>query len=263
MNVVILAGGLGTRLSEETVVRPKPMVEIGGIPILVHIMRRYARYGHNEFTIALGYKGEVIKQYFLDYRLMRSDVCVQLRSGVVDYAEANRVDDWTVHLVDTGIRSMTGGRIHVLEPRLRAKGAFMATYGDGVADVDVDALVAFHRSHGKLATITAVRPPARFGTMTFDGDRVVTFAEKPQTGEGWINGGFFVFEPGVFDYIADESTVLEREPLEQLAADGQLMAYRHYGFWHPMDTIRDRDYLNERWAAGDAPWHAGEARHVR
>lgn len=253
MNVVILAGGLGTRLSEETVVKPKPMVEIGGIPILLHIMRGYARYGHTEFTIALGYKGEVVKQFFLNYRLMGSDLSVQLKTGRVDYDET-RLDDWTVHLVDTGSKSMTGGRIHRLESRLRPAGTFMATYGDGVADIDITALLKFHRQHGKLATITAVRPPARFGTMLFEGDRVVNFEEKPQTGEGWINGGFFVFEPGVFDYLHDDSTVLEREPLERLASDGQLMAFRHFGFWHPMDTIRDRDYLNEQWAAGDAPW---------
>lgn len=258
MNVVILAGGLGTRLSEETVVKPKPMVEIGGIPILVHIMRLYARHGHTDFTIALGYKGEVIKQYFLDYRMMRSDVTVDMRTGRVDYSEA-ALDGWVVNLVDTGQATMTGGRIHRLEDRLRSGGSFMATYGDGVADIDIAALVAFHREHGRLATITAVRPPARFGTMLFDGNRVTDFAEKPQTGEGWINGGFFVFEPGIFDYLNDEATVLEREPLERLARDGQLMAYRHYGFWHPMDTVRDRDYLNERWAAGDAPWLTGKA----
>ncbi len=256
MNVVILAGGLGTRLSEETVVKPKPMVEIGGIPILLHIMRLYARHGHTDFTIALGYKGEVIKQYFRDYRMMQSpNVTVRLGSGnvEVDY-EGTALDDWTVNLVDTGGATMTGGRIHRLESRLRGGGAFMATYGDGVADVDVTSLLQFHRRHGRLATMTAVRPPARFGTMLFDGDRVVNFEEKPQTGEGWINGGFFVFEPAVFDYIHGDSTILEREPLERLAQDGQLMAFRHFGFWQPMDTIRDRDYLNERWAAGDAPW---------
>jgi glucose-1-phosphate cytidylyltransferase len=258
LNVVILAGGLGTRLSEETVVKPKPMIEIGGIPILLHIMRLYARHGHTDFTVALGYRGEVIKQYFLDYRMMRSDVTMQLRNGIVEYADAS-LDDWSVNLVDTGLATMTGGRIHRLESRLRSRGTFMATYGDGVADIDISALVRFHRQHERLATITAVRPPARFGTMLFDGDRVVNFEEKPQTGEGWINGGFFVFEPGVFDYLRDETTILEREPLECLAKDGQLMAYRHFGFWHPMDTVRDRDYLNERWAAGDAPW-AGNVR---
>lgn len=259
MNVVILAGGLGTRLSEETVIKPKPMVEIGGIPILLHIMRLYARHGHTDFTIALGYKGEVIKQYFLDYRMMRSDVTIQLRNGRVDYADAT-LDNWTVNLVDTGQAAMTGGRIHRLESRLRPSGAFMATYGDGIADIDISALCRFHQQHGRLATITAVRPPARFGTMIFEGDRVINFQEKPQTGEGWINGGFFVFEAGVFDYLLDEATILEREPLERLAKDGQLMAYRHFGFWHPMDTVRDRDYLNERWAAGDAPWQDWNAR---
>jgi glucose-1-phosphate cytidylyltransferase len=229
------------------------MVEIGGVPILLHIMRLYAHYGHTDFFVALGYKGEVIKQYFLDYRLMRSDVIVRLRDGQTEYATATP-DDWTVNLIDTGQATMTGGRIHRLEPRLRGAGAFMATYGDGVADIDISALLRFHKSHGRLATITAVRPPARFGTMLFDGDRVTQFEEKPQTGEGWINGGFFVFEPQVFNYIPDASIVLEREPLERLALDGQLMAYRHFGFWQPMDTIRDRDYLNEQWAAGSAPW---------
>lgn len=253
MNVVILAGGLGTRLSEETIVKPKPMVEIGGMPILLHIMKWYARFGHNDFTIALGYKGEVIKQYFLDYRMMRSDMTVHLRGGRADYSDA-LIDEWSVRLVDTGQATMTGGRLHRLERHLRSEGTFMATYGDGVSDADISRLREFHKSHGRLATITAVRPPARFGTMQFDGDRVINFKEKPQTGEGWINGGFFVFEPGIFDYLDGDATILEREPLERLAADGQLMAFRHHGFWQPMDTVRDRDYLNERWASGDAPW---------
>ena len=253
MKTVILAGGLGSRLSEETQIKPKPMVEIGGVPILLHIMKIYHHYKCNDFVVALGYKGEVIKDYFINYHPLNSDVTVQLKSGQVRYENAD-VDDWTVRMVDTGKESMTGGRLHRLESILRSHGTFMLTYGDGVANVDIDALIAFHKRHGKLATVTAVRPPARFGTMAFDGDSVLHFKEKPQMGEGWINGGFFVFEPGIFDYLHGDSTILEREPLENLARDGQLMSYRHDGFWHPMDTIRDRDYLNEQWQVGTAQW---------
>lgn len=256
MNTVILAGGLGSRLAEETTVRPKPMVEIGGVPILVHIMRTYSRHGFNEFVIALGYKGEVIKEYFLHYHLLTTDVAVTLRSGQVQY-ETNDVEDWTVRMVDTGERTMTGGRLHRLERQLRPQGTFMLTYGDGVADLDIRALLGYHRAHGRLATVTAVRPPARFGAMHLDGDQVVAFEEKPQAGEGWINGGYFVFEPGVFDYLHGDATVLERQPLEGLARDGQLMAFRHEGFWHMMDTVRDRDFLDDLARRGCAPWEHG------
>lgn len=253
MKTVILAGGMGSRLSEETQVKPKPMVEIGGVPILLHIMKIYARYGYRDFIIALGYRGESIKNYFINYPILSSDVTVHLKEGRVEVTNS-MVEDWIVRLMDTGEKSMTGGRLHRLEQLLRPAGTFMLTYGDGVADIDISALVAFHRRHGKLATVTAVRPPARFGTMAFDGEQVVNFQEKPQTGEGWINGGFFVFEPAVFDYLHGDETVLEKEPLERLAADGQLMSYKHEGFWHPMDTIRDRDFLNEQWRSGRAPW---------
>jgi len=253
MKTVILAGGMGSRLSEETQVKPKPMVEIGGIPILLHIMKIYACYGYRDFVIALGYRGDSIKNYFLNYHILSSDVTVHLKEGRVEFTNS-QVEDWIVRLMDTGEKSMTGGRLHRLEQMLRPAGTFMLTYGDGVADIDIRALVAFHRRHGKLATVTAVRPPARFGTMAFDGEQVVNFQEKPQTGEGWINGGFFVFEPDVFDYLHGDETVLEKEPLERLAANGQLMSYKHEGFWHPMDTIRDRDFLNEQWRSGRAPW---------
>jgi glucose-1-phosphate cytidylyltransferase len=253
VKAVILAGGLGTRLAEETTVRPKPMVEIGGLPILVHVMRIYARHGISDFVIALGYKGEIVKDYFLNYHLRTSDLDVHLPTGRVDYA-SRVVDDWTVRMVDTGDATLTGGRLHRLEQQLRPHGTFALTYGDGVANVDIQALVRFHQSHGKLATVTAVRPPARFGAIVMDGDQVIDFHEKPQSGEGWINGGFFVFEPGVFDYLHGDSTILEGTPLERLAAEGQLMAYRHEGFWHAMDTVRDRDALNELWRAGKAPW---------
>ncbi len=253
MKTVILAGGLGSRLSEETQIKPKPMVEIGGVPILLHIMKIYHHYRFNDFVVALGYKGEIIKDFFINYHPFNSDVTVHLKSGQVKY-ENTDVDDWTVRMVDTGKDSMTGGRLHRLESILRPHGTFLLTYGDGVANVDVDALVKFHKRHGKLATVTAVRPPARFGTMAFDGDMVLNFKEKPQMGEGWINGGFFVFEPGIFDYLHGDDTILEREPLENMARDGQLMSFRHDGFWHPMDTIRDRDYLDEQWKSGKAPW---------
>jgi glucose-1-phosphate cytidylyltransferase len=250
----LLAGGLGSRLSEETSLRPKPMVEIGGLPMLVHIMRIYAHAGFHEFIVALGYRGDMIREYFAHYHLRHGDVTIHLPTGTIQYGEAV-VDDWTVRLVDTGEKSMTGGRLHRLEPILRNDGTFMLTYGDGVADIDVEKLLTFHKSHGRLATVTAVRPAARFGAMRFDGDRVIDFHEKPQTEGGWINGGFFVFEPGVFDYLQGDATILEREPLERLAADGQLMAFRHEGFWHAMDTVRDRDVLSGLWNAGEAPWH--------
>jgi glucose-1-phosphate cytidylyltransferase len=252
VKTVILAGGLGTRLSEETMVRPKPMVEVGGRPLLWHVMSIYSAHGYDEFVVACGYKGEVIKQYFGDFLHHHSDWTVDLRSGERTIVNQN-TPDWRVHLVDTGIDTMTGGRIFRLRDLLRG-GPFMLTYGDGVGNVDVTALVAFHRSHGKLATVTAVHPPARFGAIDLDGSRVIRFAEKPQTDVGWINGGFFVFEGAVLDRIAGSDTSLEREVLEKLAADGELMAYRHDGFFQPMDTLREKRLLEELWQGGQPPW---------
>lgn len=253
MNTVILCGGLGTRLSEETVSVPKPMVSVGGKPILWHIMNIYASHGFNSFTTALGYKGDVIKSYMLNYHSLSSDISVDLSNGDVTYKNT-RTPNWKIDLIDTGEASQTGGRLKRLEKHLRSRGTFMLTYGDGVSDVNIKKLVEFHKSHGKLATVTAVRPTARFGGLHFSGDRVEHFKEKPQSGEGWINGGFFVMEPGVFDYLDSDSTVLEREPLERLAEMGQLMSYKHDGFWQCMDTIRDRQLLEELWASGKAPW---------
>jgi len=254
MRVVILCGGLGTRLSEETQIRPKPMVEVGGRPILWHIMKIYERHGFTDFMLALGYKGEFIKDYFLHYHARQSDLSVQLKSGRVDYTNPT-AEDWRVTMVDTGAQTMTGGRVRRLKPRLESEGTFMLTYGDGVSDVDLQALLHFHRSHGRLATVTAVRPRARFGELRIEDRRVSSFEEKPQTGEGWINGGFFVFEPQVLDFIDGDQTVLEREPLERLAHDGQLMAYQHPGFWHAMDTVRDKQALEEMIASGEVPWN--------
>ena len=253
MKIVILCGGLGTRIAEETQLRPKPMVEIGGRPILWHVMKVYERHGFSDFALALGYKGEVIKDYFLNYHARQSDLTVQLQTGAVEYSNPT-AENWRVSLINTGAKTMTGGRLRRLKNQLQASGTFMLTYGDGVADIDLAALLDFHRSHGRLATVTAVRPSARFGGMHITGGRVLDFKEKPQSGEGWINGGFFVFEPGVFDYIGDDRTVLEREPLERLVRDGQLMAYQHGGFWQCMDTVRDRDVLQELWDSGKAPW---------
>jgi len=253
MKTVILCGGYGTRLAEETQLKPKPMVDIGGRPILWHIMKIYERHGWRDFALALGYKGDVIKDYFLNYHARQSDLQVQLRSGRVEYANPT-AEDWSVSLIDTGTNTMTGGRLLRLKPLLQAHGTFMLTYGDGVSDVDITALLKFHRAHGRLATVTAVRPPVRFGELVIEGSRVASFQEKPQTGEGWINGGFFVFEPGVFDYIRDDATMLEREPLERLSREGQLMAYNHDGYWQCMDTLRDKQHLEELWASGKAPW---------
>lgn len=252
MKVAILAGGVGTRLAEETVVKPKPMVEIGGRPILWHIMMHYWHYGYKEFVIALGYKGECIKQYMLDYCSLQSDLTVRIRSGEV-VRHGNDHPDWTVHLVDTGINTLTGGRIKRLAPFLGNE-TFMLTWGDGVADIDLEKLLAFHRSHGKLVTVTAVHPPARFGHMVFDGDQVMEFSEKPQTREGWINGAFFVCEPGVMEYIQGDDTQWEHEPMERLARERQLVAYRHTSFWQCMDTLRDKKLLQDLWDAGAPPW---------
>lgn len=252
MKVAILAGGIGSRLAEETEVRPKPMVEIGGRPILWHIMKHYAHHDCSEFVIALGYKGEEIKRYFLDYYHLSGSMTVTLASGTVE-SRASECEDWTVHLVDTGLETLTGGRIKRLEPWLKNE-TFMVTYGDGVSDIDVSSLLKFHRSHGRIATVTAVRPPARFGGLVFDGDLVSEFSEKSQIREGWINGGFLVFEPAVFDYLEGDESSLEADAMERLAADGQLVAYRHEGFWQCMDTMRDMRLLQSLWQSGNAPW---------
>ena len=252
MKVVILAGGVGTRLVEETEVKPKPMVEIGGRPILWHIMQHYSHYGFKDFVIALGYKGEYIKKYTIDSCSLHGDLTVNLKTGDVR-RRTNSAPDWIVDLIDTGIDTLTGGRLKRLQPHLGGE-TFMMAWGDGLSDVNLQDLLAFHRSHGKLATLTAVRPTARFGHMRFAGDQVAEFLEKPQTIEGWINGGFFVLEPGVFDYIEGDMTQWERDPMERLAKDGQLMAYRHEGFWHCMDTLRDKRLLQDLWDTGKAPW---------
>ncbi|MBI5212500.1 MAG: glucose-1-phosphate cytidylyltransferase [Nitrospirae bacterium] len=252
MKIAILAGGLGTRLSEETAVRPKPMVEIGGKPILWHIMNIYWSHGFNDFIIALGYKGDVIKEYFLNYYNLNSDLTISLKTGEV-LASKNCFRDWTVRLVDTGLHPMTGGRLLRLKEYLKEE-TFMLTYGDGVGNINIRDLLKFHQSHGRIATVTSVRPTPRFGGITFEGNQVIEFTEKPQTGEGWINGGFFVFQPEVFDYIKGDDTILERDPLENLARDRQLMAYRHDGFWQCMDTARDWKLLEELWDKGNAPW---------
>jgi len=256
VKVAILAGGFGSRLAEETEVRPKPMVEIGCQPILWHIMMYYAHYGFKNFLIALGYKGEVIKKYMVDYCSLNNDLTVDLKNGnVIVHNESKQ--DWTVDLIDTGIQTQTGGRIKQLAPYIGNE-TFMLTWGDGVSDVNLHDLLSFHRSHGKLATLTAVRPPARYGYMKFNDDRVVEFTEKPQIGEGWINGAFFVLEHQVFDYINGDDTVWEREPLERLAKDGQLMAYRHTSFWQCMDTLREKHILESFWQSGNAPWKIWE-----
>jgi glucose-1-phosphate cytidylyltransferase len=265
MKVGILAGGLGTRLAEETEVKPKPMVEIGGKPILWHIMRHYLRYGLDEFVIALGYKGEYIKRYIVDYCTYNdSNVTVDMHDGSVKTVSTTEPisESWTVDLIETGLEAETGTRIKRLAPYVD-DGTFMLTYGDGVSDVDLAKLLEFHRSHGRLATLTAVHPPNRFGKLELDGDKVLRFAEKPQfageygpkVGEGWINGGFFVLEPGIFDYIDDdEQTKWELAPMERLAKDGELMAYHHYSFWQCMDTLRDKNLLQTLWDSGNPPW---------
>ena len=251
--VVILAGGRGSRLAEETSVRPKPMVEIGGRPILWHIMKIYAAHGLKDFVILLGYKGEVIKEFFLNYRALSSDFTVDLGSGALTM-HRERLEDWRVTLVDTGEGTETGGRLKRARAHLDAEAPFCMTYGDGVADVNVGALLDFHRGHGRLATVTAAVPAARYGALDRDGDLVVSFREKPREAQPSVNGGFFVLSPAVLDRIAGDDTPFEREPLEGLARDRQLAAFEHPGFWHPMDTIRDRMYLDDLWTSGRAPW---------
>ena len=253
MKAVIMAGGLGTRLAEETSVRPKPMVEIGGKPMLWHIMNIFAAGGVKEFCVACGYKGEQIKEYFGNFHLHHADLTVDMRTHAVDLHN-DTTPDWRVHLVDTGLNTMTGGRIKRLADYI-GDGTFMMTYGDGVADVPIDELLQFHRTHGRKATITAVQPPGRFGGLAFgEGEYVSSFQEKPQGDGAWINGGFFVLEPEVFDYIASDETLWEKEPLSKLSRDGQLAAFRHRGFWKPMDTLRDKVELEERWKKGRAEW---------
>lgn len=251
MKVILLAGGFGTRLAEYTSLIPKPMVPVGGKPILWHIMQTYARFGHKDFYVALGYKAEIIKEYFLHYRSLNADFSVDLGTGVISPHQLDEVD-WRVTLVNTGDASMTGGRVKRMQSYIGNE-TCMLTYGDGLADIDLDALLSFHRSHGKLVTVSAVRPVARFGELEMDGCRVTSFKEKPQLHEGWINGGYFVIEPRFFEFIAGDGTMLEREPLERAAMEGELMAYHHEGFWHCMDTKRDHELLESMWAKG-APW---------
>lgn len=258
MKVVILAGGLGTRLSEETEIKPKPMVEIGAYPILWHIMKHYACFGMKEFYIALGYRGDVVKRFFLDYYTLNGNLTIDLVRGEMQTREREH-EDWIVHLCDTGLDTQTGGRIRRLRRNLDDQ-TFMVTYGDGVSNVDLSALLAFHKSHGRIATVTAVRPPARFGDLEFDGDRISAFTEKAQAGAGWINGGYLVFEPAMFDYLKDDSTSLEADCLERLAADRQLYAFRHPNFWQCMDTLRDKRMLESLWQQGRAPWKVWNGR---
>jgi glucose-1-phosphate cytidylyltransferase len=253
MKVIILAGGVGSRLSEETVLRPKPMVEVGGKPILWHIMNIYAAYGMDEFIIALGYKAEIIKDYFLNFYALNNDISVDLATGKTIIHDGNQ-PKWTVHLVDTGLYTQTGGRLKRLQQWIGADETFMFTYGDGVADIDLKALLQFHNSHEKLATVTAVRSPERFGRIVFEDNQVVDFFEKPQSGAGWINGGFFVLNARAIDYVESDVTIWEREAVERLARDEEMMGYRHYGFWSCMDTLREKNYLEELWASGKPPW---------
>jgi glucose-1-phosphate cytidylyltransferase len=252
VKVVILAGGLGTRLVEETQVRPKPMVEIVEHPILWHIMKHYSYFGFSEFIIALGYKGEFIKRYFLDYYELNCNIRVSLKHGKAEILNSAG-EDWTVNLIDTGLMTNTGGRIKRLEPWLQDE-AFMVTYGDGVSNVNLQHVLDFHRRNGRIATLTAVRPPARFGSLEIGDSLVTEFKEKSQTREGWINGGYFVFEPAIFDYIPGDETVLESHVLERLAREGQLAAYCHEEFWQCMDTLRDKRQLEDLWQQGNAPW---------
>ncbi len=253
MKVVILAGGFGTRLSEETGIRPKPLVEIGGKPILWHIMNIYSTFGIKEFIIALGYKSEIIKEYFLNFYAINNDITVDLESGKTTIHDGNQ-PKWKVHLVDTGLYTQTGGRLKRLQKWLENEKTFMLTYGDGVADINLNELIEFHKSHGKLATVSTVRAPARFGRIGFKDNQINEFFEKPKSAEGWINGGFFILTPEVFDYIDGDETILERDPVERLAHDGHLMGYKHYGFWSCMDTLKEKNMLEDLWNSDNAPW---------
>jgi glucose-1-phosphate cytidylyltransferase len=253
MKAIILAGGFGSRLSEETVLRPKPMVEIGGKPILWHIMNIYSAHGVNEFVIALGYKAEIIKDYFLNFYALNNDITIDLATGKTTIHDGN-LPKWIIHLVDTGLYTQTGGRLNRLKKWLGDDETFMFTYGDGVADIDLRALLKFHNSHGKLATVTTVRYPERFGRIVFEDDQVTEFFEKPPASEGWISGGFFVLNAKVIDYVGGDETSWEREAVERLAHDGQLMGYRHFGFWSCMDTLKEKNMLEDLWATGRASW---------
>jgi glucose-1-phosphate cytidylyltransferase len=253
MKAVILAGGLGTRLSEETSIKPKPMVEIGGMPILWHIMKMYSHHGINDFVICCGYKGYVIKEYFANYFLHQSDVTFDMRNNTMD-VHHKRAEPWTVTLVDTGENSMTGGRLGRVRKYIENDEAFCFTYGDGVGDIDISASIEFHKQHGKAATLTATFPPGRFGALDVRGGQVMSFKEKPKGDGAMINGGFFVLSPKVLKYLGGDDTVWEQQPLQRLADDGQLMAFEHQGFWQPMDTLRDKHLLEELWASGNAPW---------
>ena len=252
MKVILLAGGFGTRLSEDTEILPKPMVRIGGKPILWHIMKTYAHFGHTNFYIALGYKAEVIKEYFLHYKTMNADFTVDLGEGTVTSHQLDELD-WKVTLVDTGLHTMTGGRVRRMKPYIGNETCLL-TYGDGLSNVDLNQLITFHKSHGKMITVTAVHPGARFGELEMKEEQVTSFQEKPQTGQGWINGGYFVIEPEFFELIDKDMTILEKKPLERAAQMGELMAFRHKGFWQCMDTKRDRDNLEEFWHSGKTPW---------
>jgi glucose-1-phosphate cytidylyltransferase len=253
MIAVILAGGFGTRLSEETGMRPKPMIEIGGKPILWHIMNIYAVHGVSEFIIAAGYKAEVIKEYFLNFYAINNDITIDLAAGNTIIHSGNQ-PNWKIHIIDTGLYTQTGGRLRRLRKWVEKEETFMFTYGDGVADININELLAFHKSHGKLATVTTVRSPARFGRIAFTGNHVTEFYEKPQAAEGWINGGFFMLNSKTIDYVENDEIIWERDPVERLARDGQLMGYRHYGFWSCMDTLKEKNYLEELWNSGKAPW---------
>ena len=252
MKVVILAGGLGTRLSEYTDMIPKPMVDIGGRPIIWHIMRTYAHFRHKDFYLALGYKAEVIKEYFLNYHSLNADFTVDLSTDDVDYHQTDATD-WRVTLIQTGLHSMTGGRVKRMKSFIGNE-TFMLTYGDSVADIDIDALLKFHKNHGKMVTVTGVRPSARFGELEIRGQKVISFKEKPQTTQGWVNGGYFVCEPAIFDFIEDDLTILEKQPLEKISDMGELMSYLHEGYWQCMDTKRDHEHLEKLWQSGSAPW---------